>query len=105
MTINVTPVFTAYFARNRGPVPGDPEAWQAPDYGVSAQAKGETIDLTLTFRAGSAYCCYEGRYQLALYEGKRWDRLRQELSAIGMAPVPKCRSQTQVDHGPCHLPP
>src|SRR5437879_3212853 len=34
--VDVTPVFAAYFARNRGPVPGDPDVRQPPDYAVSA---------------------------------------------------------------------
>jgi hypothetical protein len=81
VAVDVTPVFAAYFARNLGPVPGDPEARQAPDYGVSATLDGAVIDLELTFRAGSAYCCYEWGCHLALYDGKRWGWLRRELAA------------------------
>ena len=40
MAVDVTPVFAAYFARNRGPVPGDPKARQTPDYGVTASLDG-----------------------------------------------------------------
>jgi hypothetical protein len=87
VAVNVTPVFAAYFARNRGPVPGEPDAWQRPDYGVSASLDGRVIDLTLTFCTGSAYCCYEWSCHLSLYEGKRWDWLRRELAAHGV-PVP-----------------
>jgi hypothetical protein len=78
---HVTSVFAAYFARNRGPVPGEPEAKEPPDYGMSATLDGGTIDLSLTFRAGSAYCCYEWGCHLNLYEGKRWGWLRRELTA------------------------
>jgi hypothetical protein len=59
VTVDVTPVFRNYFARNRGPVPADPNKRQPPDYGVSASLFGEVIDLTLTFRTESAYCCCE----------------------------------------------
>ena len=87
MAVDITPAFAAYFARNRGPVPGDPEARQLPDYGVSASLDGGVIDLTLTFRAGAAYCCYEWGCHLALSEGKRWGWLRRELGTCGV-PVP-----------------
>ena len=87
MGVDVTPVFAAYFARNRGPVPGDPEARQPPVYGVSASLDGGVIELSLTFRAGSAYCCCQWGCHLALYEGKRWDWLRRELATRGV-PAP-----------------
>jgi len=80
----VTSAFAAYFARNRGPVPGDPEARQPPNYAVSATLADGVIDLTVTFRAGSAYCCYEWGCHLNLFEGKRWDWLRRELVARGV---------------------
>jgi hypothetical protein len=85
---HVTSAFAAHFARNRGPVPGDPEARQPPHYGVSATLDGAVIELTLTFRSGSAYCCYEWGCHLSLHEGKRWDWLRRELSARAV-PVPE----------------
>lgn len=84
MLVDVTPVFAAYFARNRGPVPGDPATRQPPDYGVSATLAVGVIDLALTFRAGSAYCCFESGCHLELYDGKRWDWLRRGLTACGM---------------------
>src|SRR5262245_15441450 len=84
VAVDVTPVFASYFARNRGPVPGDPEARQPPDYGVLASLDGDRIDLALTFRAGSAYCCYEAGCHLDLLTGKRWEWLRRELSVRGL---------------------
>jgi hypothetical protein len=81
---DVTQVFKEYFARNRGPVPGDPSKKQPPDYGVSASLAGKVIDLTLTFRTGSAYCCYEWGCHLSLYEGKPWLWLRRELEVRGL---------------------
>lgn len=89
MAVDVTPVFAAYLARNRGPVPGDPDARQPPDYGVSASLHGETIDLVLTFRAGSAYCCFEWGCHLALAGGKRWERLRRELVGHKVLAMPR----------------
>jgi len=73
MAVDLTPVFAAYFARNRGPVPGDPEAKAPPNYGISASLDGAVVIPTLTFRAASAYCCFEWGCQLNLYEGKRWN--------------------------------
>jgi hypothetical protein len=85
VALDVTPVFAAYLARNRGPVPGTPDTRQPPDYGVKATLDGATVDLTLTLRSGSAYCCSEWGCHLNLREAKRWDWLRRELSAIGLA--------------------
>jgi hypothetical protein len=86
MAVDVTPVFERYFARNRGPVPDDPDRRQKPDYGVMACLDGASVDLILTFRAGSAYCCSQWGCHLNLREGKRWDWLRRELSADGLTP-------------------
>lgn len=86
VAVDVTPVFAAYFSRNRGPVPGAPDARQAPNYGVTASLDGSSIALTLTFRAGSAYCCTEWGCHLNLPPGKRWEGLRRELSARGLVP-------------------
>jgi hypothetical protein len=79
MVIDVTSVFAAYFARNQGPDPNKPEQAQPPDYGVVASLEGAIIALELTFRRGSAYCCYEYGCHLNLYSGKRWKWLRREL--------------------------
>jgi hypothetical protein len=57
MAIDVTPVFAAYFARNRGPDPINPDQRQTPNYGVVASLEGGVVSLEMTFRRGSAYCC------------------------------------------------
>ncbi len=80
MTLDLTSLFETYFAKNRGPVQGDPDGRQAPNYGVTASLDGKVIEMTLTFRAGSAYCCCESGCHLALFETERWDRLRGEMS-------------------------
>jgi hypothetical protein len=84
---HVTSVLAAYFACNRGRVLGNPDARQPPDYGVSARLDGRVVELSLTFRAGSAYCCSEWGCHLSLSDGMRWDWLRRELSDRGV-PVP-----------------
>jgi hypothetical protein len=96
VTVDVTPVLTAYLACNRGPVPGDPEARQSPNFGVSACLDGAVIDMTLTFRSGSAYCCCEHGCHLDLYDGKRWERLRRALSAHGLVPAPRLELRLAV---------
>jgi hypothetical protein len=96
VAVDVTPVFAAYFARNRGPVPNTPDARQPPDYGVSASLDGGVIELALTFRAGSAYCCYEWGCHLNLYEDKRWEWLRRELSARGVEAPPRLELRLTV---------
>ena len=92
----MTPVFAAYFARNRGPVLGDPNTRQPPDYGVSASLDGGMVELTLTFRAGSAYCCCEWGCHLNLYEDKWWEWLRRELSARGVEAPPRLELRLTV---------
>jgi hypothetical protein len=82
--VDITPVFGVYLARNRGPALGNPDVRQSPDYGASACLHGAVVELALTFRAGSAYCCDQWGCHLDLHEGKRWDRLRRELSARGI---------------------
>lgn len=84
MAVDITPIFAAYFARNAGPVLGDPDARQVPDYGLAASLDGVLVTLTLAFRAGSAYCCDEWGCHLKLQEGMRWEWLRQELAVRGL---------------------
>jgi hypothetical protein len=81
---DVTPIFAVYFAGNRSPVPGDSEVRQPANYGFSACLDGDVVELTLTFRAGSAYCCYEWGCHLNLYQGKKWEWLHRELRAAGV---------------------
>jgi len=85
MAFDVTGAFVTYLSRNSGPVPGDPDSRLPPDYGVAASLNDEVAELTLTFRAGSEYCCSELGCHLNLSEEMRWDRLRQDLAAIGVS--------------------
>lgn len=89
MAVDLTPVFSDYLARNRGPVPGDPDARQPPDYGVSASLDGGFIELALTFRAGAAYCCSEWGCHLSASDNELWEWLRRELSARGAVAPPR----------------
>lgn len=84
MPVDVTPAFAAYVAGNGGPTPADPDARQRPDYGISASFDGAAIDLNLTFRAGSAYCCGEWQCHFGLFRTRRWDKLRRELTILGL---------------------
>lgn len=84
VAVDVTPAFAAYIAGNRGPTTMDPDARELPDYGISARLDGNAIELLLTFRTGSAYCCGEWQCHFQLFPTRRWERLRQELSALGL---------------------
>ena len=84
MTSDVTAVFATYLGRNRGPIVGDSDAQQAPNYGVSARLIGPIIKLTLTFRTGAAYCCYEPDCHLSLLRQKHWTVLRRDLADAGL---------------------
>jgi hypothetical protein len=94
--VDVAPVFAACLACNRGPVPGNPNVRQPPDYGVSARLHGEVVELVLTFRAGSAYCCDQWGCHLDLNEGKRWEWFRRELSARGIEVPPRLELRLTV---------
>jgi hypothetical protein len=86
MPIDVTPIFAEQLAGNRGPDPSDPKHRQAPAYGVTATLAGSVLSVELTFRSGSAYCCYEWGCHIHLFPlGKRWDGLRRLLAAHGIA--------------------
>jgi hypothetical protein len=86
VTLDLSAMFTKTLSRNRGLVPGDPDARRPPDYGVSALLEGRQVTMTLTFRAGSAYCCYETGCHLDLHEGRRWEGLRRELASLNLEP-------------------
>ena len=85
MTVNATPAFVAYVATNSGPTSTDPNARERPDYGLAATFDGAVIDLVLTFRAGSAYCCGEWQCHFLLFPSKRWDALRRRSLACWRA--------------------
>lgn len=84
MSVDVTSVLVKRLARNRGPVPGDPDHRQPPNYGVEAHYDDGILFVTLTFRAGSAYCCYEWGCHFASPPSRRWDALRTELVKLGL---------------------
>jgi hypothetical protein len=89
MAIDVTPVFAAYFGRNRGPDPNDPAQRRPPDYGVGASLEGGVVSLEMTFRRGWAYCCYERGCHTDLPGKRRWERLRRDLEERGIAVPPR----------------
>jgi hypothetical protein len=84
MTLDVTHILEEMLAGNRGPNLLDPGARQPPKYGVSASLEGNILDVVLTFQKDSVYCCMEWGCHLSLFDGKRWDRLRQALAAHGV---------------------
>ncbi len=59
MGIDVTGIFAEFLAGNRGPDPAHPERRQPPDYGVLATLSDDVLEVELTFRSGSAFCCHE----------------------------------------------
>jgi hypothetical protein len=96
MMVDVTNIFAAHLARNRGPVIGDPERRQAPNYGVLADFREGVINVLLSFRRGSAYCCFEHGCHLPLFAGKRWEWLRRELAACGLNLSPRLELHLQA---------
>jgi len=87
MTIDVTPTFVELLARNRGPDPREPGSRCAPNYDVAATLEDDVLEVELTFRAGSAYCCYEWGCHVSFTPlAKRWDDLRSRLVGLGILP-------------------
>jgi hypothetical protein len=86
---DVTPIFVELLAENRSPDPSDPEHRQRPNYGVVATVAFDILEVELTFRSGSAYCCYEWGCHIALVDGKRWDGLRKRFEARGIIAPPR----------------
>jgi len=85
MPVDITPVIAKLLARNKGPVPDNPEVRQTPNYGVTANLEGGVIEMMLTFRAGSAYCCSEWGCHIGVFKRSCWDALRSDLLALGLA--------------------
>jgi hypothetical protein len=96
MPVDVTNLFATYFGRNQGPRADDPNAHQPADYGLAASLDGETVALTLTFRTGAAYCCYEWGCHADMLNGKRWDRLREVFAASGLVLPERMRMRVAV---------
>ena len=89
MAVDVTGIFAEYLAGNRGPDSANPERRQTPSYGVVATLMGDILEVELTFRRGSAYCCWEWGCHVALIDGKRWDAFRRLLTAHGIIAPPR----------------
>jgi hypothetical protein len=85
LATDVTAVFAASFARNRGWDPNDPDRKLPSDYGVVARLEDGVIYLRLTFRRGVAYCCYEHGCHHFWSASRRWEWLRSELTKLGLA--------------------
>ncbi|MBY0587092.1 hypothetical protein K2X85_07935 [bacterium] len=79
MKIDISDTFAALLAENRGVDPNHPEATKPPDYGITATFETGFIDLVLTFRRDSAYCCMEWGCHLGFVSGEHWVKLRQAL--------------------------
>jgi hypothetical protein len=94
--VDVTPAFAAYLAGNCGPTVSDADARERPEYGVAALFDGTVIELVLTFRSGSAYCCGEWQCHFMLFRTRRWDRLRQEFAALGLKVAGRLELQVDV---------
>jgi hypothetical protein len=96
MTLDVTPAFAAYTASNGGPTATDPEARERPNYGIAAHLDGAVIELKLTFRTGSAYCCGEWQCHFQLFPTRRWDRLRKEMAALELEVAERLELRVEV---------
>lgn len=89
MAVDVSHVLSGMMARNRGPDPLDPGTRQQPNYGVAASLNGNVLSMVLTFRKGSAYCCYDWGCHLEFYNKKRWKKLRDALALHGVFAPPQ----------------
>jgi hypothetical protein len=89
MTIDLTQLFVDWLADNRGPDPNDCERRQIPNYGVTAALSGASLEVELTFRSGSAFCCFEFGCHVAIVCRKRWVSLRRRMAAHGITAPPQ----------------
>ena len=93
MAVDITLIVKELLAANRGPNPTDPDARQSPAYGVTASLEGNVLDVVLTFKKDHAYCCMEWGCHLALFDGRRWQRLHEALAQSGVIAPPYLRLQ------------
>ena len=93
MAIDVTAILAQKLARNRGYDLLNPDSSCSADYGVAAFIDGSILTVKLTFRAGVAYCCTEPGCHLPLFDDKRWDGLRRELTKNAIAVPPRLELQ------------
>src|SRR5262249_51096497 len=93
MATDVTLILTELLAANRGPSPTDPESRHSPDYEVVAWLECGVLDVVLTFKKDRAYCCMEWGCHLALFDGKRWEKLHQILGDAGIVAPSRLRLQ------------
>jgi hypothetical protein len=87
--VDLTAIFEQLLSGNHGPDPADPAHRLTPNYGVVAALAGDVLEVELTFRSGSAYCCYEWGCHVALSNGKRWTGLRRLLGDHGIIAPPR----------------
>lgn len=83
-SIDISTIFAAQLARNRSPVPGDPDTRVPAEYGIEATLSGMVIDIRLTFLSGRAYCCIEPGCHLDLPPTSKWPQTRDRLAAAGI---------------------
>jgi hypothetical protein len=93
MPVDVTLILKELLAANRGPIPTEPGTCQSPDYGVAASLEGNVLDVVLTFKKDRVYCCMEWGCHLALFDGRRWERLHEALTQSGVVAPPSLRLQ------------
>jgi hypothetical protein len=93
MAVDLTLILKELLAANRGPNPKDPETRLSPDYGVAASLEGNVLDVVLTFKRDRAYCCMEWGCHLALFDHKRWRKLRHLLFESGVVAPNSLRLQ------------
>ncbi len=98
---DLTPIIAESLAHNRGPDPDNLDHRQSPDYGVVATLEGAILEIFLTFRRGSAYCCPEWECHVGLRPGKRWGNLRRKMNDAGIAVKPRLelRGTCMIEEG------
>ncbi len=77
LTIDATMLVERFISGNRGADPLLPEERVLPNYGIKAFFDGSTIELQFVFKQGYHYCCDEFDCHLSLFEGARWNKLRE----------------------------
>ena len=84
MAVDVTGILKVMLGRNWGPNRRTPERREVPNYGVAATLVGDVLNVVLTFQKDCDYCCMEWGCHLMLFDGQRWERLREIFTAQGV---------------------
>jgi len=91
VVLDSTSIVKGILSGNKGPDPRKPDNRVLPNYGITASLDSDVLEIKLVFKSGSAYCCDEFDCHLSLFEGERWNKLRDAFNEKGIALQPRLK--------------